>query len=257
VAGPADESAAQPAIAVAAVGDVHCRVGREDEAAAAFAPLATEADLLLLAGDLTANGLVEEAEILVDSCRGLGIPVCAVLGNHDWHEGNQDAISGLLADAGITVLERGPAALEVGGLTVGVAGAKGYAGGFPGSHLVDYGEPSLRAVYRETGGEVEHLDEGLRAIAACDLRLAVLHYSPTGETLTGEPEGIWTFLGSDRLAAPLLQHEPDLAVHGHAHAGSFEGRVGSVPVYNVAVPVLGREYHLFRLEAPAAGSPVH
>jgi Icc-related predicted phosphoesterase len=200
-----DEAAARPAIAVAAVGDVHCRVGHEQEAAAALAPLEGEADLLLLAGDLTANGLVEEAEVLIDACR-LGIPVCAVLGNHDWHAGNQDAISGLLADSGITVLERGPVTFEVRGLTVGVAGVKGYAGGFPGSHLVDYGEPSLRTVYRETGEEVKRLDEALRAIASCDLRLAVLHYSPTGETLSGEPEGIWAFLGSDRLAAPLLQH---------------------------------------------------
>jgi Icc-related predicted phosphoesterase len=243
----------QSPITIAAVGDVHCRVGKEDEAAAAFAPLAGEADLLLLAGDLTANGLVEEAQILVGAVAGLGIPICAVLGNHDWHEGHQAAIADLLDGAGIAVLERGPATIEVGDLTVGVAGAKGYAGGFPGSHLVDYGEPSLRAVYRETGKEVAHLERGLKAIASADVRLAVLHYSPTGDTLAGEPEGIWAFLGADRLAAPILQHEPNLVVHGHAHAGAFEGRVGSVPVYNVAVPVLGRGYHLFRLDAPSGG----
>jgi Icc-related predicted phosphoesterase len=241
------------AITVAAAGDVHCRVGHEEETVAAFAALGGEADLLLLAGDLTANGLPAEAEVAAAACGALPIPVCTVLGNHDWHEGRQEEIAGVLEAAGVTVLERGPALLEVGGLTVGVAGAKGYAGGFPGSHLVDYGEPSLRAVYRETGEEVSHLDEGLRAIAACDLRFTVLHYSPCAETLTGEPEGIWAFLGSDRLAAPILQHEPNLVVHGHAHAGSFEGRIGAIPVYNVAVPVLGRDFHLFRIEAPSGG----
>jgi Icc-related predicted phosphoesterase len=246
------------AVTIAAVGDVHCRVGGEEEAAAAFGPLADEADLLLLAGDLTANGLVEEARVLTGAVSGLGIPVCAVLGNHDWHEGNEAAIADLLDSARIAVLERAPVTLEVGGLTVGVAGTKGYAGGFPGSHLVDYGEPTLRAVYRETGEEVARLDAGLRAVASADLRLAVLHYAPTGDTLAGEPEGIWAFLGTDRLAVPIAELEPDLVVHGHAHAGRFEGRIGNVPVYNVSQPVMGREFSVFELPvSQQAASSIH
>jgi Icc-related predicted phosphoesterase len=239
-------------VRVAAVGDVHCRETRREEATAAFANLDARADLLLLAGDLTAHGLVSEGEVLADALRDLDLPVYAVLGNHDWHEGRQTEIRAVLEEAGVTVLEGGHATLELGDLEVGIVGAKGYVGGFPGSHLSDYGEDSLRRVYRETGAEVSALDEGLRTTAACDLRLVVLHYSPTEDTLIGEPEGIWTFLGSDRLAAPIREHGPDLVVHGHAHAGRFEGRVGGVPVYNVSVPVLGRDYHLFEVAVPAA-----
>ena len=99
---------------------------------------------------------------------------------------------------------------------------------------------------------MEALEAGLKAVAACDLRLVVMHYAPTAETLEGEPPGIWTFLGTDRLGDPIRRHEPNLVVHGHAHAGTFEGRVAAVPVYNVSVPVLGRDYHLFDLEVPTA-----
>lgn len=240
-------------VSIAAAGDLHCRTSRRREAIDLLAPLVERADLLLLAGDLTAHGLVEEAEVLAVACEPLAVPVCAVLGNHDWHEGKQVEIRSVLADAGVRVLSGEHAILEMGDAEVGVVGAKGFVGGFPGSHLTDYGEPSLRAMYRETGAEVEALEAGLGAVATCDLRLVVLHYSPTAGTLVGEPEGIWTFLGSDRLAAPIRQHEPDLVVHGHAHAGSFEDRIGTVPVYNVSVPVLGRPFHVFELPIPSGG----
>jgi Icc-related predicted phosphoesterase len=239
-------------IAVAAAGDVHCRVARRQEAVDSLAGIDERADILLLAGDLTAHGLLEEAEVLAAACRPLALPICAVLGNHDFHEGREAEIRSCLEEAGVIVLEGGHEVLDLDGLEVGVVGVKGYVGGFPGSHLSDYGEASLREVYRETTVEVEALEAGLKAIAACDLRLVVMHYAPTQDTLAGEPPGIWTFLGTDRLGDPIRQHEPNLVVHGHAHAGTFEGKVASVPVYNVSVPVLGRDYHLFDLEVPAA-----
>lgn len=237
---------------MAAAGDIHCRVARRQEAIESLAGLEGRADLFLLAGDLTAHGLVEEAEVLAAACEPLSLPICAVLGNHDWHEGRQAEIRARLEGVGVIVLDGGHEVIDLDGLEVGVVGVKGYIGGFPGSHLSDYGEESLREVYRETTGEVEALEAGLKAVAACDLRLVVMHYAPTAETLKGEPPGIWTYLGTDRLGDPIRQHEPNLVVHGHAHAGTFEGRVGSVPVYNVSVPVLGRDYHLFDLPVPTA-----
>ena len=236
---------------MAAAGDIHCRVARRQEAIDSLAGLEGRADLFLLAGDLTAHGLVEEAEVLAAACEPLSLPICAVLGNHDWHEGQQAEIRARLEAVGVIVLDGSHQVLDIDGLEVGVVGVKGYVGGFPGSHLSDYGEESLREVYRETTGEVEALEAGLKAVAACDLRLVVMHYAPTAETLEGEPPGIWTYLGTDRLGDPIRQHEPNLVVHGHAHAGTFEGRVAAVPVYNVSVPVLGRDYHLFDLEVPA------
>jgi uncharacterized protein len=98
----------------------------------------------------------------------------------------------------------------------------------------------------------------LREIALCPARIAILHYAPTEAMIVGEEPGIWAFLGTDRLAAPIAEHEPDLVLHGHAHAGSFEGAIGEVPVYNVSVPVIGREFWLFELDISSrARAPIH
>jgi Icc-related predicted phosphoesterase len=181
------------------------------------------------------------------------MPVFAVLGNHDHHCGRAAEVVKVLQRAGVRVLEREWACCEVQGVEVGIVGLKGFVGGFAGSHLPDFGEPLLRQLYRETSADVEALDDGLRAVAHCGLRIVLLHYAPVAETLVGEPEGIWTMLGTDRLAAPIAQAEPDLVVHGHAHAGTFEGRVDRVPVFNVSVPVLQRDFWVFEL----AGVPPH
>ncbi|MDX6702629.1 MAG: hypothetical protein QOF26_2855, partial [Baekduia sp.] len=106
--------------------------------------------------------------------------------------------------------------------------------------------------------DVAALDEGLKAVAHCPLRIVLLHYSPTPGTLRGEPETIWTMLGNDRLAAPIAQHEPDMVLHGHAHVGTFEGRIDDVPVYNVSIPVLGRDFWVFELSGlERATAPLH
>ena len=250
----------RPCVRVAAVADVHGRADRAVPAVEALGGLAGEADLLLVAGDLTSHGTPDEAERLAEICGGLGIPVFAVLGNHDWHCDRADEVVDVLGGAGVTVLDREASVCTVNGIEVGVAGAKGFIGGFEGSRLPDFGEPTLRALYREAGAEAAGLEAALREIAVCPLRLVVLHYSPLSETLVGEREGIWAFLGSDRLAAPILEHEPDLVVHGHAHGGTFAGQIGEVEAFNVSVPVIARDdrpYWLFELEpAHAADSAI-
>lgn len=245
-------------VRIAAAGDMHCQASRRDEAIAGFATIDGKAELLLLAGDLTTHGQPEQAEVLADACRPLDIPIVAVLGNHDWHCNQVEDLVPLWEDAGITVLDRSHTIVDVDGVDVGIAGVKGFVGGFPGSHLPDFGEPSLRGVYAEAGEEVEALDRGLRAIAHCPLRIALLHYAPTCETLVGEPEPIWAFLGTDRLARPIAEHEPDLVLHGHAHAGTFEGRIDGVPVYNVSVPVMRQDFWVFELSGvERATTPLH
>jgi Icc-related predicted phosphoesterase len=196
--------------------------------------------------------------VLADAGAELDVPVYAVLGNHDWHANRRDELVEVLETGGIRVLDRDWVVCEAGGLEVGLVGVKGFVGGFPGSHLPDFGEPLLRGIYRETSLEVEALDRGLREIAVCPTRIVMLHYSPSEATIAGEAPGIWAFLGTDRLAAPIAEHEPDLVLHGHAHAGAFEGAIGSVPVYNVSVPVIGRDFWLFELDASApTRAPVH
>jgi len=214
----------------------------------AFDNVVDEADVVLLAGDLTTTGEPEQAAVLADACRGLPIPVFAVLGNHDHHAGRAPDIRALLEEAGVHVLERTWRTCEIAGLELGVVGAKGFVGGFPGSALPDFGEALLREVYAETTREAEAIARGLQEIVHCDLRVVLLHYAPVEATIEGEPEGIHVMLGSDRLATPIAEYGADLVLHGHAHAGTFQGCIGKIPVYNVAVHVTGRDFWIFDLE---------
>jgi Icc-related predicted phosphoesterase len=246
----AGEDGRQPAVRVAALGDLHCGPEREAEVARVLHSAAGDADVLLLAGDLTSYGLPEEAACLSRICAELQVPTLAVLGNHDWHAGRHDELVAELSAGGLQVLEGKSSIVSAGGCEVGIAGTKGFVGGFAGhSHLDDFGEPSLRALYREASADADALDAGLREIALCRVRIALLHYSPTRDTLAGEPDGIWVFLGNDRLAAPIVAHEPDLVLHGHAHDGAPKGLIGEVPVYNVSMGRLARGYEVFELQA--------
>jgi Icc-related predicted phosphoesterase len=235
-------------IRVAAAGDVHCDEVNRDELERAFGRVDGEVDAILLAGDLTTYGEVEQAELLAEICRPLQTPVYAVLGNHDWHCNDVEQLASALVEAGVRMVDRAWASQEIDGARLGIAGAKGFVGGFPDSQLPDFGEPLLRQVYAETTAEVDALTSGLTAIADCDHRIALLHYAPTATTLAGEPRGIWPFLGTDRLAEPILEHRPHVVLHGHAHAGAFQGAIGDVPVYNVALPVLGADFFVFELD---------
>jgi uncharacterized protein len=252
---PRDECA----IRIAATGDVHLgREGDQERWADAFATLRGRVDVVLLAGDLTTHGEPEQGAMVAAAVDGVGVPVLAVLGNHDWHVNRSEELIAALREGGIDVLEREHRVLEVCGTELGVAGCKGFGGGFDGAHIPDFGEPLMRAVYAESMREAEGLDDALRAIALCPFRIALLHYAPITATLQGERTDIWPFLGTDRLAVPLREHHPDLVLHGHAHSGTFRGELGEVPVFNVSVPVLGEDFWVFELSgARRIPSEVH
>jgi Icc-related predicted phosphoesterase len=232
---------------IAAAGDVHAGEPLRERLSRTFAAVASECDLVLLAGDLTTHGLPEQAVVLADACRELAVPVIAVLGNHDHHSGHAVEVADELRDGGILVLDRDHTILEIGELEVGVVGTKGFVGGFPGAEIPDFGEPLLRQIYAETSAEVEALEQGLEAVAGCHRRIVLLHYAPTVDTIVGEPEAIWAFLGSGRLAGPIGMHRPELVVHGHAHHGAASGAIGTVPVHNVAVHVTGQDFVVFEV----------
>ena len=240
-----------PCVRIAAAGDLHADERVRPRIDEAFSHVAGAADLVLLAGDLTAHGEAQEMEIVAAACARLEVPVYSVLGNHDYHANKVAELTSILEAAGVVVLERSSTTASVSGTTVGIAGTKGFVGGFPGSALPDFGEPMLREVYAETGKDVAALDDALAEIVDCPLRVVLLHYSPTMSTLVGEPESIWTYLGTNRLDGPIQKHKPDLVLHGHAHAGTFSGAIGPVPVYNVAVHVMRRDFFVFGLDTDA------
>lgn len=220
----------------AAVGDLHVTKDSAGSLRGFFAQAGEAADVLLLCGDLTDYGTAEEAHILADELAAVTVPVVAVLGNHDYESGTPQIVSEALTRVGVRVLDG--EACEIEG--VGIAGVKGFAGGFGRGSLGAWGEPAIKAFVQEALHEAMKLESALAKLRT-PRRIAVLHYSPIAGTLDGEPLEIFPFLGSSRLEEPLLRYPVDAIFHGHAHRGKLEARtINGVPVYNVAKPLLQR-----------------
>jgi Icc-related predicted phosphoesterase len=237
-------------IRVAAVGDIHMGPDSRGLLRPAFETLPECADLLLLAGDLTRHGTPEEARVVAQEVRGLAVPVLAVLGNHDHHDEQPGKVTAILQEAGVTVLEGEGAVVECDGTRVGVAGTKGFGGGFVGRSAGEFGEPLMKEFVRYTRRCADALHTALEELGdkGCELRVALTHFSPVADTLAGEPPEIYPFLGSYLLAEAIDTAGADLSVHGHAHAGTEHGMTaGGVRVRNVAQPVIRRAFNVYQL----------
>jgi Icc-related predicted phosphoesterase len=229
---------AERTIRVAAVGDLHCTKTSQGAFQPWLAHIAESADLLLLAGDLTDYGLPDEAKILSREFSGVRIPTVAVLGNHDVESGAEDEIARILADTGIVMLNGD--ATEVHG--IGIAGIKGFCGGFGRRALGPWGEVIIKHFVREAIDQALKLEAALARLRNRQ-QIVLLHYAPIEQTVEGEPKEIYPFLGSSRLEEPLGQFPVSLVVHGHAHRGELEGRTKTgVPVYNVSMQLLMRRF---------------
>ncbi len=237
-------------IRVAAVGDIHMGPESQGLLRPAFDTLDECADLLLLAGDLTRHGTPEEARVVAQEVRGLPVPVVAVLGNHDHHDEQPEKVTAILQEADVTVLEGRGTVVECGGSRVGVAGTKGFGGGFVGRSAGEFGEPLMKEFVRYTRRCADSLHTALKELEeeGCELRVALTHFSPVADTLAGEPPEIYPFLGSYLLAEAIDTAGADLSVHGHAHAGTEHGMTaGGVRVRNVAQPVIRRAFNVYQL----------
>ena len=244
----------------AAVGDIHCTKDAVGKFRGFFAQAADASDGLLLCGDLTDYGLPDEAKVLADELAVVGKPIVAVLGNHDFESNRQNDVRDILTGVGVRLLDG--EACEIEG--IGIAGAKGFAGGFGRSALGAWGEPAIKLFVEQAIQEALKLESALAKLRT-PRKIALLHYAPIRETVVGEPDEIFAFLGTSRLEDPLLRHPVDFILHGHAHRGSAEGvTTNGIPVWNVAMPLLKRirpDQPPFRIvtlpraftESPAAG----
>ncbi len=224
---------------LAAVGDLHVKKTSQGQLQPLLAHVNEQADILLLCGDLTDYGLEEEAVILAHELKAaVRIPVVAVLGNHDYESGQHQVVCRILTDVGVRILDG--EACEIDG--IGIAGAKGFPGGFGRATLGAWGEPAVKRFVQEAIDEAMKLEAALARLRT-EQRIALLHYSPIRATVEGEPLEIFPYLGSSRLEEPLNRHPVNVVFHGHAHSGALEGRTTSgTPVYNVAMPLMLRSF---------------
>jgi len=234
-------------IRIAAVGDVHVDKDVLGRYRPALEQLPGTADALLIAGDLTRHGTVEEARCMASEFGALGVPVVVVLGNHDHQSDQESQVTDVLREAGLIVLEGAGTVLEVRGRRLGIAGVKGFGGGFAGACASSFGEREMKSFVGTAEASAEKLGAALRALE-CDALVALTHYAPVPETLAGEPLEIYPFLGSYLLGQAIDSAPTALALHGHAHHGTERGRTpGGVPVRNVAHPVIKQAYNVYQL----------
>jgi Icc-related predicted phosphoesterase len=240
-------------INVAAMGDVHVGPDSTDVLRDQLETVAERAHALLIAGDLTKSGAPEEGRALAQQLQGLEVPVVVVLGNHDHHSDRETEIAAILRDVGAIVLEGDHVLLDTPEGSIGVAGIKGFGGGFAGASGSEFGEREMKSFIRHTKERADALEHGLGAVAEADVRIALMHYSPVRDTLQGEPPEIYPFLGSYLLAEAIDRAGADLAIHGHAHRGREHGVTpGGVNVRNVAQTVIRQGYAVYGFEVNGA-----
>jgi Icc-related predicted phosphoesterase len=226
-------------VRLAAIGDLHYPRLPPEELQPLLVQISQRADVLLLCGDLTDYGRIEEAQGLARHLAAHAkIPMLGVLGNHDYESGHAQEVCQALTEAGVHLLDGDMC--EVYG--IGFAGVKGFAGGFGQYALQPWGETAVKHFVHEAVNEALKLESALAKLRTPQ-RVALLHYSPIQQTVQGEAPEIFPFLGSSRLEEPLNRYEVTAIFHGHAHNGSPEGHTTSgIPVYNVAIPLLCKAF---------------
>lgn len=241
---------AEREVRIAAVGDLHFDGFSRGALAPLFADICRAADMLVLCGDLTTHGEIEQIEGFVHELEGVHLPIIAVLGNHDYEANHEDEIVAILRDRGVHVLDGTNVVVD----GIGFAGVKGFGGGFGRGMLGPFGERLYKDFVQAAIEEALKLEGALRTLDT-ETRVAVLHYSPVAETLEGEPEMIFPFLGSSRLLPPIETYQATAVFHGHAHTGVPEAHTpAGVPVFNVAHSLLekatGQGFRVWTAPAP-------
>ncbi|MGO8793676.1 MAG: metallophosphoesterase family protein [Candidatus Sulfotelmatobacter sp.] len=231
---------------IAATADLHFTAQRYAALHEQLNRVRDEADIFVVAGDLTNYGRPDEMEPLLNAFVRLRIPVVVVLGNHDYESDKQEQLMQMLVEAGVKVLDG--SGYERDG--VGFAGTKGFLGGFGRGLLTAFGESEIKTFVRAGIDEAVKLERAMSQLRTRK-RIVVLHYSPIADTVEGEAREIYPFLGNSRLAEVVDRHGADLVVHGHAHNGKPDGKTtAGIPVHNVAITLLqsqnpGMVYRIF------------
>lgn len=221
---------------IAAIGDLHTEEKISPLLHDLFAQIITKAQILILCGDLTANGTISEAEILSKELSLLKIPIVGVLGNHDFDSNHYEDIKNIIQQSGAKILDGETFVLD----DVGFAGVKGFGGGFGAHMLPVHGEEASKQFAIEAVNEALRLENALANLETKQ-KVAILHYAPIEKTLEGESLEVIPFLGSTHLAEPIDNFNVSVAFHGHSHFGKLSGKtLKGVPVFNVSFPLLKR-----------------
>lgn len=218
---------------IAALADLH--IGKiEIDWNTIFREISEQADILVLCGDLTDHGTIEQCHVLIKHLSNCTIPVVGVLGNHDYENGEEETIKHIMKETGYSILDGESVIIH----DIGFAGIKGFAGGFDTYTLAAWGEKTIKDFVKESMNESLKLEKALSELST-EKKVGLLHYSPISQTVEGEPKELYPFLGCTRLVYPLEREKVNTIFHGHAHHGTYSGKTQQgIPVYNVSLSIL-------------------
>ena len=230
-------------IRIAAVGDLHIKGTAPVELVEALSGLDEAADLLVVTGDITNGGRLIEAEAAAEVLALSGLPILAVMGNHDRRCIRRKAFYSILSRAGVDMLDGEIRVMSFGSETVGFAGIGGSGGGFwPDAGPDAVHSRALQRLRIKARLEAQRLDSALQALESHDVdhTVVITHFAPTINTLGVEPEAKYWMLGNIELGRTIDRFSVDLVLHGHAHLGNPIGRTpNGILVRNVAQSVTG------------------
>jgi len=237
----------KPVFTIAAVSDIH--VNKYPIQKDFFNRVNDNANLFIIGGDMN-NGKKEEVEHFLDLVSGVRIPMIVVFGNHDCDTDNIEGIKEmLLKNPLIKILDGEYVEYELNGKRLGIAGTKGFGGGFTPHRMASRGEQAAKSFVEEEGREVEKLDVALHQMenAAPDFKIALTHWAAFEETIEGESRELYILLGSSRLGDVIERATPHLALSGHAHYGpqGIKKARGKISACNIAYKVNEGKMPLF------------
>jgi Icc-related predicted phosphoesterase len=237
----------KPLFTIAAVSDIH--VNKYPIPKDFFDRVNDIADLFIIGGDMN-DGKSKEVTHFLDLVSGVKIPMVVIFGNHDCDAGDIERIRKELAKNPLmTILDGEYAEYGLNGKKLGIAGTKGFGGGFTPHTIVSRGESVVKDFLEEERHEAEKLETALYQMknATPDFKIALTHWAAFEETIEGEPKELYVMLGSSKLDDVIESANPHLALNGHAHHGpkGIKKARGKFPACNIAYKVNDGKMPLF------------
>lgn len=191
-----------------------------------------EPHAILLAGDIIDRGDVSGMNLVLReiTSRFREAPIVAVFGNDEYHEIEDYLVKNF---SYVIWLNDSLTVLKTGDVTIGVVGSRGSLDRL--TYWQSKNMPQLETLYRRRVGVLRNLLEEVSRVS--DLTVLLTHYAPTYQTIRGEPEKIYPYMGCKHLEEVVREVKPDLAIHAHAHNATVtEAVIGFTRVYNVSLP---------------------
>jgi len=212
---------------IAATSDIHSP-RYFDMFVKAMEELRVKPDLFLLAGDTVHKGNADEYLKVYNVFFGkIDCPIIACFGNDELGPGSRVLIENKVPD--IKFVQDESLIVDINERKVGVIGSLGCLD--RPTYWQRTNLPGIYETYKERVGTIEKILSELKA----DIKILLIHYTPTYKILSGEDPKVYAELGCNKLERVIIEQKPDLVITGHTHKGIKQVWLETIPVFNVGL----------------------